>query len=391
MSDPLSFFTYYLKNLRKIIPITGIIMLSVLGISVTAAISGAMLREVNETISFYGHYYTADLALTPDSGFQSVQEYTTEVNHVRQELNKIEEIDYIIESQTLMIRIQAIFGNTGAGVFFLKEEDMSKFLDEMKVTLSQGKLPQGKEEIALGASLLANKNVSLGGEVGKKVDDKEWMPGKYKVVGVLEPKDDNRKASFGIGKIDNNSQTNLAMTFLIHPKTGQEEIVDSKLQKLKSEIRSLEVSTKQEVIKDIQDQFQSINILLWAINLVVVLTITASIALLQIIFFMQRSGEFGILEALGYSKAFIIRRTLLEATINVFLGWGIGIVFSEVVYYFLNHNIFYPKGMEGLTILEPQTLLFTVPVPVVVSLFSVGTVLWTLIRMDPVAIIERRD
>jgi len=120
-------------------------------------------------------------------------------------------------------------------------------------------------------------------------------------------------------------------------------------------------------------------------------TITSSIALLQIIFFMQRANEFGLLAAIGYSRSFIIIRTITESILNIILGWFLGIIFSEIVYKYLNAKIYEPQGMEGLTILNLNTLLFTIPVPIVVTIFSIGTVLWKLIRMDPVAIIERRD
>ena len=49
------------------------------------------------------------------------------------------------------------------------------------------------------------------------------------------------------------------------------------------------------------------------------------------------------------------------------------------------------NGIAPLTIFTSRVLLFTVPVPVTVTVFSVAIVMWQLWRMDPVSIIERRD
>ena len=106
---------------------------------------------------------------------------------------------------------------------------------------------------------------------------------------------------------------------------------------------------------------------------------------------MQRANEFGLLAALGYTKRFLIRRTFLEVTVSVAIGWLLGILFSQVIYSVINAVLFIPKGLAPLTIFTSRMLLFTVPVPVTVTVFSVAVVVWQLWRMDPVAIIERRD
>jgi hypothetical protein len=44
----------------------------------------------------------------------------------------------------------------------------------------------------------------------------------------------------------------------------------------------------------------------------------------------------------------------------------------------------------GLNFFNPTPWLFTLPIPVAVLAASAGTIGWTLSRLDPVAIIERR-
>ena len=106
---------------------------------------------------------------------------------------------------------------------------------------------------------------------------------------------------------------------------------------------------------------------------------------------MQRANEFGLLAALGYTKGFLMRRTFLEAAVTVTVGWGVGIVVTQGIYSVVNALLFIPNGLAPFTILTPRVVLFTTPVPVTVTVFSVVVVMWQLWRMDPVAIIERRD
>lgn len=390
---PLSLLTYYIRNKAKVIPILAILTLSVLGISVTAAVSGSMFREINSLYgNFYVNYYEVSIGFSADSEYESTDEYFEEVDRIRKNLEENEYVDYILEPKFARTKVQTMFGSEGATVVYLEEDDIDTFMDEMKVSLVKGRLPEKNDELVLGEGVMKNKKLEVGDYLGSDVDDEEWIEGKNKVVGIIAADSGKLDESkFGIGTFKPNGQQEFRTFFLAHPVEGKEEELHNYLMNLDDDVEDLWVETEQTVEESIDEEFKSINTLLWAINIVVVLTITSSVALLQVIFFMQRANEFGLLASIGYSKGFIIKRTLLEATVNILLGWALGIVFSEAVYKILNAEIFTPKGMAGLTILELNTFLFTIPVPIAVIVFSVGTVLRKLIKMDPVAIIERRD
>ena len=135
----------------------------------------------------------------------------------------------------------------------------------------------------------------------------------------------------------------------------------------------------------------NIDVIIWILNGMSIVVLSLALGLLSVIFFMQRANEFGLLAALGYTKGFLSMRTVLEAVVTVAAGWALGILLSQGIYTVLNATLFEPKGLAPLTIMTPRVLLFTTPVLVTVTVFSVAVVLWQLWRMDPVAIIERRD
>lgn len=391
MLNPLSIFTYYFRNKRKVVPILLMITLSVLGISVVAAMSGTMKREVAHKWEAYEHYYTVDIFFNADSGYENFEEFSLAVSNVREELELRPEVYYLLEGRTRSIKVQLLLGSDGTRIFFLSKKDIPKFLEEMEVEIGQENFPKSGKEILLTDSILENKDLKPGDYVGDEIDKQEFLSGKYKIIGEIKSKSDEKNSKFGIGLLDSGERSKFFTTFFVHPEFGQEQALHDYLLDLEKNNKAVSVRTKQLVQEMVTSDFDSTNQILWIINIVVVLTITSAIALLQIIFFMQRSSEFGLLAAIGYSKRFIILRTIGEALGTVVIGWTFGIVFSEVVYRIVNHYLFYPKGMEGLTILEPLAFIFTVPIPVVVAIFSAGTVLWKLGKMDPVTVIEKRD
>ena len=86
----------------------------------------------------------------------------------------------------------------------------------------------------------------------------------------------------------------------------------------------------------------------------------------------------------------MVRRALIESLVLTLFAWAFGILFSQVIYMSLNAVIFEPRGVS-LTVLNWRAIQYTLPIPIMVGLFSAGTVLWQLRSLDPMQMIERRD
>ena len=130
--------------------------------------------------------------------------------------------------------------------------------------------------------------------------------------------------------------------------------------------------------------------IVWSINSVVVIVLSLLAGLLNVIYFLDRMNEFGLLLGIGYPRAFVIRRALVESLVLTVLAWAFGIVFSQVMYALLNQLVFEPRGIT-LSVLNWHAIQFTLPIPIMVGLFAAGTVIWQLRGFDPISIIERRD
>jgi tellurite resistance protein TehA-like permease len=57
--------------------------------------------------------------------------------------------------------------------------------------------------------------------------------------------------------------------------------------------------------------------------------------------------------------------------------------------FFAQAAVYEPLGLS-IDFFNPTPWLFTLPIPVAVVAASAGSIAWTLSRLDPVAVIERR-
>ena len=261
-----------------------------------------------------------------------------------------------------------------------------------------GRWPEpGNNEVVLTENLLRNRGLEVGARIGQIVDEEDWLNGEWVIVGSFGA----TEVIGGIGNLDFLQEHYLDPPGLIDslqiqpqvlavaPTPGEETGMEAVLDSLpKDEVFVLHSSRAR---RNFESMKANIDIILWMLNAVTIAVIALALGLLNVIVFMQRANEFGLLAAIGYTKSILMRRVFLEAAATVAVGWMLGILLSIGIYAGLNSLIFVPRGLDALSVLTVRVVLFTVPVPITVTLFSLAIVMWQLHRMDPVAIIERRD
>jgi ABC-type antimicrobial peptide transport system permease subunit len=122
---------------------------------------------------------------------------------------------------------------------------------------------------------------------------------------------------------------------------------------------------------------------------VIAVVAAAAMAVLSYVFFAQRREEFGILHAIGRSRAWLVMRALGETVSVVTVAWLIGAAMCGAGLVYMRIVLYAPRGL-ALNFLNPTPWLFTLPMPLAVVVVSIGLVARMLSRLDPVSIIERR-
>ena len=377
----LSIWTYYLHNKRKIVPVLVIIIISIIGLVTPPALFKSVKQEIVDGIQIYNYYSVVF--------FNEAENPNISRENFYKQLADTPGVDHVLESQIRYTQRYAISSDIDTPVFFIDSKDYDKALSQFNLSLFEGSLPKDNtNEVALTTKLAKNKNLKIGDKFGYSIDPNDTIPGEYLVSGLLKAD----VASLGIGNLGFVNQKRSPLTnFLVAPKPNQSDTVDIELSKLKTTISSFSFENYNSLFNRMNYGYGSLDLVFNIIILIIVTVISTSIALLQIIFFMQRANEYGLFAAIGYTRSFIIKKSIFEVTILIIFGWIIGLFVTLMVFTFINNSLYIPKAYVPLNMFDPEIIKYSLPIPIVISVFSVIPILWQLIKMDPISIIERRD
>jgi ABC-type antimicrobial peptide transport system permease subunit len=394
MIHPLSLLTYYRRNLNRVGIVVGVLGLALFAVVGVSALTGSFKKDAERAVPFYHEYYTIYLANTPGV-------FTDLRSAAMQKIVNDGNLEYSLEGDVLIMKKESLVGNQESPVLFLNPQDQATVLKTLHLTLDKGSYPvQGTNQIALTGKLLSNRKKNVGDVVGDQVEQFEYLAGKYQVSGSLKSEDGYSNPEFlGIGSGNYTKGANGASTttFILRPKAGHSPALDTDLHDWQKQLKEafpgsrINIETEYSFQELINQNFRFMDVMVGAIMAIITLVMTLSVALFNIIIFMQRSTEFGLLLALGYSRRFILRKTLVESIGQIILAILLGIGLTSLTFAILNHALFTPNGFAPLTLFNLRNLYFALPLPIAVAIFAILTILSRITRLDPISILEKRD
>ena len=112
----LSIWTYYWNNKRKVLPVTAIIALSIVGIASSATLTGSFYQDEERDIAFYDHYALVFSSLRlglSEAIVKTLEGHVAVAKTVR------------LERETTPRR--GMFSREGTPIYFLSEVDQKPF------------------------------------------------------------------------------------------------------------------------------------------------------------------------------------------------------------------------------------------------------------------------
>lgn len=165
-----------MRNKRRAVPVVIIMALAVFAISLTAVLTNTLISSARER------------NLGPLKKFSMVIGKNSRPLGPGT-LAKIENHPAIAGSLPfirLSTRVDGLFGSEEAPLFGVPKNRRKFFLRQTGLKLAGGRLPDpAKNEVALHLGLMMVKKITLGDFIGNEVDEKDWLDGKFKVVGQL--------------------------------------------------------------------------------------------------------------------------------------------------------------------------------------------------------------
>jgi ABC-type lipoprotein release transport system permease subunit len=350
--------------------------------------------------------HLADLPVPP-SPSATIDQFRTALDQLTASLGSIEQpqpgLDQLLAASaripgTALVKrdaysnldINLLAGNAQFDLYGVDQPGMTQLLTLYGDRIVSGRLPhQDASEIAVSEEIARARHVAVGSKLGNNLDELDRLPDAFTVVGIIQG-----PTRLGVIPLDYMTQHYLFerryQGLIVVPQAGHEQAVHDQLQRLvgNQAFRLFDWPYIKSKIDSLIANLDSINRFL---ILLVTLVLSLVVGLLNNLFFRQRMNEFGLLAAVGYSRWGLIRRVALESLGVTLAAWLVGIGIAVAVLSWFNAVFMVPHGLL-MNVFDWNVLaLHTLPIPLMVFLFGMGTVGWQLLRLDPISIIERRD
>jgi len=291
------------------------------------------------------------------------------------------------------------FTTMEASPFGVYEEDMAYLLELYGLELDQGRLPrQGNNEMVIPYALAQNRDLQVGDIIG--APDQPAYPGapslpvEFVVSGVFGPARTSADGA-GLGFIsleflEKNQPFPLpdALPRIVVPKPGRKKALDDWLE---NELNGADASvlTHRQELSRVRAKAKQDMLGIALLEVVIAVVAAIGLVVLNYIFVSQRQVELGVLHALGYGRRQLVRRVFTETAFTTGLAWGLSAIIGLSGLLCLRFGVFRPLGLT-FDLFSITPWLYTLPIPVIVLVVAAGATAWTLSRLDPVSIIERR-
>ena len=375
--DPLSPWTYGRRNVRKILPtviiLTFVVMLVVVILSTLAGLRDSTLVYTREFDEWTLVFPKRDTRL-PRALIQEIAVHPA--------------TERVIDSRNCFVRVKTLIGPMPFNLRAARPEEIDYLLKRVDARRKDGALPRpGTSEVALHENIMKANGWSIGREFGIDVDEEDWMPGRFRVVGVLEGPTPIGVCSFDF--------LNNPLMYAFSAKLWERVVAVAKpgrIAELNAFLRSqkdVKVYDKTRAVDDVVQGFDRIILVFRFISIVLIGVVSLVVGLINNIFFAQRIDEFAVLLAIGHTKRRLFRMVWGETAAMMTLSWILGVALGIAIFAGFRGLVLLPRGIP-VPFWHPGPLLVSVALPLVAQVFAVVTVLGRLRKLDPVSIIERR-
>lgn len=375
---PLSALNYSKNNKKKLITSTVSIMVAVLFLFVFQTLIKSLYNTLYELNT---NSYNTHIRIFSVERDHQISENI--INEIKNNSN-VEKIIPFIPYRTLYTIPSSM---TSTEVLGIRVEDMDYMMQKHKITLKEGRLPlEGHKEVALDSRVAKNKAAKLGDKIGNSINKNDSLDGEYTVVGLLEGKGFISLMPYNTSTapLELSETSLLQKSALIFPKENKLNQVDKLVSSYsKSEVNSFTLS---EIIK-LVNASSSVVKTLDMICIIAIIVMVISVGSSKFVQFYSRKQEFGVLNALGYTKIEIMKNAFMEILLVNTLGFILGIGFGVLVSFFAFNALFTSIGAISVFFCS-KAFLIALFIPLFTTLFIFIPVNRMINNLDPIIMIE---
>jgi ABC-type lipoprotein release transport system permease subunit len=375
---PLRASVYLARNAAKTLPLAAVIVLAVMLVAGIVSLINSIPLSIRTIYSYSKQY----LGITP-RGDASM---TPQLRKIVEEESPVE-VGRIMTLRGSEIEVRSIVGNWPFVVLALEQQDMRFFVERMGGGSINGRFPEaGEPGVIISRNLAKNLKLELGSVLLKPEDMTYFSPNEVKVVGIVDNPNWFVLAPVEYYRLHHFPPIDVLLVFA--KDASQQPSLDAwAMERFKG--MNARLFTYAELEKQADTMF---TILYQILNVVIgtlVIVITIMMGMLMNIYLTQRTEEFGLLQALGYSRRSILTRVVIETFLTVMGGWVLGLVVAFGLLNLVRVQLFDPSAFAVDT-LDRQAYLYTIPIPIAIMITAFVTVWLKFRTFDPVGVVERR-
>ena len=386
---PLSPLTYYRRNIWRVLPVAGAIIISVFLIAAIVTLLNSVDRSIQVEYGSMRNYSILAPRLERDVP-----------TPVLQAAAKLPEVRDVVLTIPYFVFLKTVFGKMPVPIYGFDPKDSAKIVAITGNKVVEGRLPRvNQPEIAISRAWSHNFKVGLGGKYMPFDEQLPTLSDPQTVVGILEGGDNIAIADKTYLQLTLNEVVQRPSYFYLPRSPQQLPAMSKKLEAIVAHpqklgfgadlSKRLKVFTFDGLVDDLRRNLGFLYTFLDIADALVICTVALLSGFLANIYFEQRLGEFGLLSALGFRRERLAKRLIIETGSLVFLAWVGGLGFTAVAIKILDIVYMIPHGLV-LAPIARDACLYTLPTPILVGFASLGTVLTRLYRLDPIEIMERR-
>lgn len=375
---PMAASTYLLRNAGKSVPFVAVIMLAVLLVAGIVAMMNSIPLSIRTIYA-----YSKEALLVGPRGDKDLTPKFVRVIKTESPV-KIERLILVRAAPT---SVRSIVGKWPFSFLGLEQDDMQFFLHRNHGEKFIGRLPKpGEPEAMISEPVARNLQLGIGSELLGPKNTDSYSPESVKVVGIAQT-----DRWFMFGDIEYHRQNHyppidLAVVFAGNAK--DQDILDHWAERrFKGERAG--VFAYHMLEKDTTEMFKILYQVLDVVIGMLVLVITIMMGMLMNIYQSQRIVEFGLLQALGYTRRQLLSKVLKESLAVVIFGWIFGVLCAYLMLRVTEHILMHPRAF-ALDPMDPTAFTYTLPIPISVMIAAILTIVLRFRKFDPVSIVERR-
>jgi len=378
--DPLRSALYLRRNCRQLLPAVLILALATSLLVLILTPTNTFRRTHQANLHALGHFTIVSPLLAKDFSPALLQILDYNPDMARR-----------LPVKVFWVRYPMLIGEAFCPLLLIEAHELPAMMERLGVALTNGRAPHRQSpEVIMHRDVAAARGLVLGDWFGAAVDPDDATPGKYKVVGLF-----GGEARLALGDYEHSSVptyiTSRSGDFqMILARPGRKAACDYYLNYIKRDgDLILQVINTDYVQHRIDRALRNLPLLKRFMAAAASSIVALVVALLNVIVFRTRIGEFGILVAIGRKRGRLLRKLSTETVLLGVVGWLAGLVLGYVALAIYNHVVFVPKGII-VAVWDPAAVWITAILPVVSVAASILALDRQLRRVDPIAILQGR-